>query len=258
MRSNRGQKPGMSASAPRPDPADQTSEFELPPEETGRVPVTVMRVEPHWFGIAPAPLLLGVAAVCFVAAIGLFATGHWPYGLILLGLGALLLAAYSEAARRRPRSASESVRPTTGSAAVARAGSVWESLRAQAAASAHAKRIHSGLFVVESERRAALLDLGTAVYLHDEGAAGAARTRLAEIDAHETDLRRELHDGLAEAGERIRRVRLAVQQTEMVLPVEPAPPPDEATPPQPAVVPEPYPPPDEADLPTPDPPPDEE
>lgn len=248
----------MSASAPRPDPADQTSEFELPPDETGSVPVAVMRVEPHWFGIAPAPLLLGVAAVAFLAALGLFASGQWPFGLILLGVGALLLAAYSEAAKRRPRSAPEASRGRTASVARERAASAWESLRAQAAASAHAKRINSGLFVVESERRATLLDLGTAAYLHDEEAAGAARLRLAEIDARETDLRRELHDGLAEAGERIRRVRLAVQQTEMVLPVEPTPPPGEATPPQPAVVPEPYPPPDEADLPSPDPAPDED
>ena len=221
MRSNRGQKPGMSASAPRPDPADQTSEIELPPEETGSVPVTVMRVEPHWFGIAPAPLLLGAVVVAFLVAIGLFASGHWPFGLILLGLAALLLAAYSEAARRRPRSASASARAGRGAVARERAGSAWESVRAHAAASAHAKRIHSGLFVVESERRAALLDLGTAVYLGDEDEARAMRTRLAEIDARETDLRRELHDGLAEAGERIRRVRLAVQQTEMVLPPEP-------------------------------------
>lgn len=58
----------------------------------------------------------------------------------------------------------------------------------------------------------------------------------------------------AEAGERIREARLAVQETMMIapkLPSEPYPPPGEATPPQPAIVPEPYPPPDEGTPPTP-------
>jgi len=55
----------------------------------------------------------------------------------------------------------------------------------------------------------------------------------------------------AEAGERIREARLAVQETMMVMPNEPYPPPGEATPPQPAIVPEPYPPPDEGTPPTP-------
>jgi hypothetical protein len=56
---------------------------------------------------------------------------------------------------------------------------------------------------------------------------------------------------LGEAGERIRKARLPVQETMMVTPPEPTPPPGEATPPQPAIVPEPYPPPDEATPPEP-------
>ncbi len=228
-------------------PTDRTSEIELPPDETGPVPISVLRVEPRWFGVAPAPLLLGIGVVVFLAAVGLFASGHWPFGLILLGVAVLLLAVYLEAARQKPTYA----RGT--SAALERAESLWETLRAQAAASAHAKRIQSGLFIVDSERRAALLALGEAVYLNDTPASSAARTRLAEIDAREAELRADLDDGLAAAGERIRKVRLAVQPTEMVLPTEPSPPPGEATPPQPAVVPEPYPPPDEMTPPQPDP-----
>jgi hypothetical protein len=54
-----------------------------------------------------------------------------------------------------------------------------------------------------------------------------------------------------EAGERIRRARLPVQETVMVLPSEPTPPPGEATPPVPPQMPEPYPPPDEGTPPTP-------
>lgn len=65
---------------------------------------------------------------------------------------------------------------------------------------------------------------------------------------------------LVGAGERIRRARLAVQETIMVTPNEPHPPyppPDEGNPPEPAQVPEPYPPPDEGTPPAPEPYPSE-
>jgi outer membrane biosynthesis protein TonB len=96
-----------------------------------------------------------------------------------------------------------------------------------------------------------LLDLGAATHLHDAAAEGAARARLVELDRHEAALRQALAQVHAEAGERIRRARLPVQETMMVLPSEPTPPPGEATPPQPAQVPEPYPPPDEGTPPQP-------
>jgi membrane protein implicated in regulation of membrane protease activity len=73
-------------------------------DETGAVPVHVQRSDPRWFGVTPPHLLLGVAAGMCAVAIVLFATGRWPYGLILLGIGALLVAAFLEAARRRPSS----------------------------------------------------------------------------------------------------------------------------------------------------------
>jgi hypothetical protein len=205
------------ASARRPEQADQTSELEVPAEETGRVPVSFQRVEPHWFGIAPAPLLLGAGAGALLIAIVLFATGHWPFGLILLGVAALLAAAYVEAARRRPRRDQEPVR---GAAALERAGAMWETLRTHAAASAEAKRLQSGIFVVESERRAALLELGEAVYAADAAKVAIARTTLAELDARDAELHRQMEDGLADAGERIRRARLAVQRTELRPPEE--------------------------------------
>jgi hypothetical protein len=64
-------------------------------------------------------------------------------------------------------------------------------------------------------------------------------------------LRAELDRAVEEAGERIRRARLPVEETVMVLPTEPSPPPDEADPPEPVIVPEPYPPPDEGTPPEP-------
>jgi len=230
-----------------PVEAGETVEAVVPPHEPSPAPVSFQQAEPRWFGVAPPQLLLALAAAAFVAAVVLFAAGHWPYGLILLGVGALLLAAFLEAARRRPAER----RGRTPVDAKERARSSWETLRARQAAAAEFRRIQSGLVLLESDRRGALQDLGAAVHLHDPAAEAAARARLVELDRHEAALRQALDQAHAEAGERIRRARLPVQETMMVLPSEPTPPPGEATPPQPAQVPEPYPPPDEGTPPQP-------
>ena len=204
--------------------------------------------EPHWFGVTPPHLLLGLSAAALVLAIVLFAVGHWPYGLILLGLAALLLAAFMETARRRP-----DAHPTVRAGIVVRerTHSVLEELRARSTATAEARRIQSALLLIADERRQALSALGAAAHAHESTAEAAARAELTELDEREAALNTELEERLWAAGERIRKAKLPVQDTMMVLPTEPAPPPDEADPPQPAVVPEPYPPPDEGDPPQP-------
>jgi hypothetical protein len=227
--------------------AGSTFQADAPINETDPVPVSLQRSEPHWFGIAPPHALLAIAAIAFVIAIVLFATGHWPYGLILLGAAALLLAAFLEAARRRPLSG-----VTRASVdARERARSSWETLRARQVATAEARRIQSALLMLESDRRSALQDLGAAAHAGDSTVEATVRARLAELDAHEAELRAQLDGTLGEADERIRKARFPVEDTMMVLPTEPGPPPGEATPPQPAVVPEPYPPPGEATPPQP-------
>lgn len=230
------------------DPGGSTVRAELPPEETGAI--SYVRAEPRLFGVAPPLPLLAIAVVTLVVALVLFVTGLWPFGLIVLGLGALLLAAFFELAGRRPNSAL--TRATSD--ARARTGSLLETWRVRAAATADARRIHNGLARVADERRAALLQLGDAAHRADGIAEADARARLDELDRCETELREELDRRLEDAGERIRQARFAVDETVMVTPNEPNapyPPPGEATPPQPAVVPEPYPPPDEGTPPVP-------
>jgi hypothetical protein len=212
------------------DPASSTVRADVPPGETGPVPVHVQRAEPRWFGVTPPHLLLGVAVGLCVLAVVLFATGKWPYGLILLGVGALLLAAFLEAARRRP--STNLTRTTTD--ARERAHSVFETYRARSVAAAEARRIQSGLLLLESERRAALLELGSAAHAGDASAEAGVRARLDELDRREADLRAHLDSAVREAEARIQRARLPVEETVMVLPIEPSPPPDEGTPPEPA------------------------
>jgi hypothetical protein len=230
-----------------PAEAGETVSAPVPPEETGPVPVSLQRTEPHWFGVTPPNLLLGISVAAVLLSLVLFATGQWPFGLILLGVGALLLAAFLEAARRRP----ESQLTRASVDARERARSSWETLRARQSAAAEIRRIQTAIAALEPERRAAFHALGIAAYHRDSETEATARGRLANLDDREAELRAELGQAREDAGERIRRARLPVQETVLVVPTEPAPPPDEGTPPQPAIVPEPYPPPDEGDPPEP-------
>jgi len=49
------------------------------------------------------------------------------------------------------------------------------------------------------------------------------RARLAELDAEDAELEARLEHALGEADERIRKARLPVEETVMVLPTEPGP-----------------------------------
>jgi hypothetical protein len=239
VRWNRGQKHGMPRS---PDPADQTRRVQLPPSETGPVPVSVTRAEPRWFGVPPPLLLLGLTVGCFALALALFASGGWPIGLLLLGLSALFAAAFLEVARRRPDSTLTRASSSAAVGARSWASTRLEMLRARSGAIAEAQRVLAAQAVIESERRMARLRLGEALRSEDEEAARAARERLSELDRAEGALEGRVEARRAQADERIRRVRLSIQETMVVAPKpEPYPPPDEGDPPVPAPVPEPSP-----------------
>jgi len=227
-----------------PDQADQTRRVQLPPEETGPVPVSLAHAEPRWFGVPPPLLLLGVAVLSFAIALALFAVGSWPFGLILLGLTAFLAAGFLELPRRRPAWTFTRASSQAASGARSWASSRFELVRARSGALAEAQRVRGARAVIEAERRAARLRLGEALQSEDEEAAEAARQRLAELDRAEAALQPRLEERLAVADERIRRARMSVERTMVVRP-EPYPPPDEGDPPTPAPVPEPYPPPEE-------------
>jgi zinc ribbon protein len=101
----------------RPTEAGDTKVLDVPADETGQVPVSYDRAEPRYYGVTPATLALVLALLALVAAIVLFATGHWPFGLILIGVAVLFGLVYLEAARRKP-----------GGALRARAGAAADSL----------------------------------------------------------------------------------------------------------------------------------
>lgn len=232
MRSNRGQKHGM---PPSGNPADETRRVELPPSETGPVPVAVSHAEPRWFGVPPPLLLLGLAIGLVTVSIACFAVASWPAGLVLLGLSAMFAALFLEVARRRPDSTFTQTSSGAAQSARSWASSRLELLRARSSAIAESQRVLGARAVIESERRMARLRLGEAMRSDDGEAAAAARERLAALDRAEAGLEGRVEARRAQADERIRRVRLATQETMIVAPKpEPYPRPDERDPPVPA------------------------
>jgi len=226
---------------------------ELPPLETVSGPVIHESVERRWLGLPARFVLLCLGFAAFGASIGMFATGSWPWGIVMLLLAGILLAALGEATRRsRDAWMQHSSRlAADGRAHAATAAEVW---RTRLDTTLNRWRTRSRLDAVEFERHPALQALGEAVWRKDKKAEREARQRLVELEQERKRIEDALAEQLAGADERIRRARLPVQETVMVTPDQPSapyPPPDEGNPPQPAQVPEQYPPPDEGTPPTP-------
>jgi zinc-ribbon domain len=212
----------------------ETKVHELPPEETGPVPVTVAHAERRYYGVTPTASALVLAALAVVAAVVLLATGHWPIGLILLGLGLLLVLVSVETGAFRDR-----------------AGVAADSFATRGRVTTRTLGLRRELRKMAVLRGRLLFELGDAVYREDDRATEAARQRLAQLDEAWRQKEAEMHTVIAQAHDRLHRRRLEVQPTEMVeLPDEPAAP-AEQDPVGPAVIPEPYPPPDEGDPPQP-------
>jgi hypothetical protein len=232
--------------------AGDTRPLDLPPEETGPVPVDVTRVEPQLYGVTPASGLLVLAAMAAIATIALFATGHWPIALILFGVTVLLLLLFMEAARRRPDGR---VTRTTAEAIDgfrARAGVAADAVATRGRAATQLLALRRELHKMSRVRSRALYELGDAVYRDDEGATKIARGRVEELDRLAAEREAEMHAVRERTQERLAQRRLEVQPTEVAeQQPEPDPKPSEGNPPEPARIPEPYPPPDEGTPPQP-------
>ena len=75
---------------------------EIPPTEDGPTPVQPHVSERRYFGVPPARFLLGLGVVGMIGAIALFATGLWPWGLIVLGVSLFLVTGFISAERHGP------------------------------------------------------------------------------------------------------------------------------------------------------------
>ena len=227
--------------------------LEVPPEETGPVPVSVSRVEARFYGVVPSTAVLVLAAAAFTLAIILFFTGRWPIGLIPLGVTVLLVLVFFETARRKPTGTVSRSTAATLDAFRTRAGVAAGSLATRGRASRQLFALRRELQRMGALRGRLLFELGDAVYRGDEHATEEARSRVEELDRLAAQREAEMQQTVEAAHDVLARRRLEVQPTEVAeVPPEPATPaPGEGNPPEPARIPEPYPPPDEGSPPQP-------
>jgi len=233
----------------------------MPATEDGPTPVQPHVSERRYFGVPPAGVLLVLGIAGVIAAIALFVTGLWPWGLILLGVSLFLFTGFVSAERRGPGDDSRVNRAFVS--VRSRAEVTKETIAAQSGARielAKLRRDASGLAKQRSERAR---ELGEAVYAKNTTATKELKQRMQEIDDELSAKEAQMAKVTIDAQERIGKARLQAQPTRVVaeerpdpapepVPVpEPFPPPDEGQPPEPAQVPEPYPPPDEGDRPQP-------
>ena len=234
-----------------PVASGETKVMEVPSDETGLVPVQYARAEPGYYGITPTTLVLVLGAVALTLAIVLFVLGHWPFGLIALGAGVLLVLIFLEAARRKPDGAVARSTAEALDGFRARAGVAADSLAARGRATRRLVALRRELRRMGLLRARLLFELGDAVYRGDDQGTKRTREQVVELDELATLRGAEMEAIVMQTQERLDRRRLEVQPTEMVeLPEQPGRP-GEVTPGGPAVIPEPYPPPDEGNPPEP-------
>jgi hypothetical protein len=235
-----------------PTDAGDTRALEVPPDETGPVPVTIDRSEPRFYGVTPAAAALFLAAATLALAIVLFALGRWPFGLIALGAAVLLAVAFFDAARRKQSGMARSTVEALDSAG-ARAGVAAGSLVTRGRATSRVFALRQDLRRLASQRPRLLFELGEAVYRGDAQATEEARSRVEELDRRAAEREAEIQHVVEATRHVLSRRRLEVQPTEVAEQPEepPTPAPGEGNPPEPARIPEPYPPPDEGSPPQP-------
>jgi hypothetical protein len=233
---------------------DPTAVEQVPPEETGHVPVHTVAAEPHYFGVAPPLALFALATISLVLAIAFLVVGRAFVGAALLISAGLFLALFVAASRRLPdnavartsRSASRALRDRTGFAV--------EALSVHSSTRREVFRLRHEVAELVASRADAARALGEAVYGGADDEAEEARKRMSELDRALAEKEAEMTRVTEAANERIRRAQLQVQPTAIVEPPNvPEPMPAPSEPPQPVTVPEPSPVPSEPPMPAPSP-----
>ena len=243
----------------------ETAVQELPATETGPVPVELQVAQRRIFGVPPTTFLLVLGVATFALAIALFATGRWPWGLIVLGVAIWLLTGFISQSRRLPSETSGVAQASLGAfgSVRARAGAAVETVAAHGSARIELAGLRREVGRLTTERSDRLRVLGEAVYEGNSSATEHTKQAIEDLDKGIKEKEMQMANVMIDAQERIERAQLQVRPTE-ILPggeevpgsvpepatvPEPFPPPDEGQPPEPARVPEPFPPPDEGDRP---------
>lgn len=214
----------------------ETAVQELPPDETGPVPIEVSTAAPRFFGVTPPGAVLALAAASLTLAVVLLVTGHVIVGGALLAVSVVLAFFFVALARRLPDAPVSRFSSGAVGAVRARAGFALETFSAHSSARVELFRLRRELADLLALRAECARVLGEAVYADDEEGTESARSRMAELDGLIAAKEEEMEQTARGAMERIQRAQLQVQPTQIETP-QPVPEPY----PQPSPVPEPVP-----------------
>lgn len=229
----------------------ETAVQELPPNETGPLPVELSTAEPRFFGVTPPAALLALAAASLAIAIVLLVTSHVIVGGALLGVAVVLALFFAELARRLPETPAARLSSGAVGAVRARAGFAMEALSAHSSARVELFRLRREHGELVAQRGESARILGESVYAGDEEGSDSARSRIAELDGLIAAKEEEMEQTATGAMDRIQRAQLQVQPTQIETPEPmPEPYPEPSPAPQPVPVPEPSPEPSEPPGPT--------
>lgn len=191
-----------------------TREDVVPESETGPVPVSIVEVEPHFFGIPPPLLTLVLAIGALVAAVLLFVAESFVVGALLLSLSLGLFALFLSVVRRAtvPRSSRVLDRLS------ARGTYALASTRAWSQARRELLRRRHELAELSSRRKREQLALGDAAYREDKKEIAERRAAMQETDDRLHELEQEMHEIVARTREGLREDRAAIRPTETITP----------------------------------------
>jgi hypothetical protein len=177
--------------------------------------VQYVRTEPRYYGITPATFVLVLAGAALSLAVVLFVLGHWPFGLIALGVGVLLVLVFLEAARRKPDGVVARFTAEALDGFRARAGVAADSLATRGRAARRLLALRRELRRMGLLRARLLFELGAAVYRGDEQETERARGQVRELDDLAALRESEMEAVVAQTQERLERRRLEVRPTEL-------------------------------------------
>jgi hypothetical protein len=199
-----------------------TREDVVPKSETGPVPVDIVELEPHFFGIPPPLLTFVLASGAFAVALFLFIVERFVVGALVFSLSLALFALFLWVIRRR--------RPTTpfalGSARLldrvsARSTYVLASTRAWSRARRELLRGRQEGVELSSRREREQLALGEAAYRQDKKEVADRRAAMQAIDDRLQELESEMREIVERTREYLNEEHVAASPTETITPARP-------------------------------------
>ena len=195
---------------------DTTRVEQVPPSETGPVPVSVARAKPRLFGVSPPALLGGLALVLLSAGVVLAVTGSLVAGLVLVAIGLIFAALFAEAVQRQPTDPLARLVDGQLREAGSYAGFAGRSISAWWRARRELRGVRRALRALAAERRETLLALGAASYAEDADEVERRRESIRELDERASDLQAHASDVVAAYRRELAGEKLAVQPTEQL------------------------------------------